>query len=223
MEELTQDDAQLARTMLMSAAQLAESMARVQAQRAWMTQSRSSAQAAQAQQQIAAERDAARMIFRPLTDDRYWRDAPQLDRVMQAYMTAASWAEHDSEARAAAQLIKQHAEERWRSQSSAARRASEWEVTQQHQNVGRSSPVLNSRAEQKRSQRQVRSGDASTEATEAAVDARLAKRQASPGFAHTSAPSRSGCQSHLPQTADRSRQIATPAKSFRQLRARGPS
>lgn len=113
MEELTQDGAQLARTMLMSAAQLAESMARVQAQRAWMAQSRLTAQAAQAQQQIAAERDAARMIFRPLTDDGYWQNAPQLDRVVQAYMTAASWAQHDPEACAAVQLIKQHAEERW--------------------------------------------------------------------------------------------------------------
>ncbi len=113
MEELTQDGAQLARTMLMATAQLAESMARVQAQRAWMAQSRSAAQAAQAQQQIAAEQDAARMIFRPLTDDRYWRDAPQLDRVVQAYTAAVSWAEHDPEARAAVQLIKQHAEGRW--------------------------------------------------------------------------------------------------------------
>lgn len=112
MEELTQDGAQLARTMLMAAAQLAESMARVQAQRAWVAQSLSTAQAAQAQQQIAAERDAARLIFRPLTDDRYWQ-APSLDRVVKAYMTASSWAEHDPEALAALQLIKQHAEERW--------------------------------------------------------------------------------------------------------------
>ena len=121
MEELTQDGAQLARTMLMAAAQLAESMARVQAQRAWMAQSRFTAQASQAQQQIAAERDAARMIFRPLTDDRYWRDAPQLDRVVQAYMAAASWAEHDPEAQAAARLIKQQAESRWGREISEAR------------------------------------------------------------------------------------------------------
>lgn len=113
MEELTQDGAQLARTMLMSAAQLAESMARVRAQRAWMAQNRFTALAAQAQQQIAAERDAARLDLPPLTDDRYWHDAPQLDRVVQAHMTAASWAEHDPEARADVQLIKQHAEERW--------------------------------------------------------------------------------------------------------------
>lgn len=113
MEELTQDGAQLARTILMAAAQLAESMARVQAQRASMAQSRSTAQAAQVQQQIIAERDAARMIFRPLTDDRYWQNAHQLDRVVQAYKAAASWAEHDPEARAAVQLIKQYAEERW--------------------------------------------------------------------------------------------------------------
>lgn len=113
MEELTQDGAQLARTMLMAAAQLAESMARVQAQRAWIAQSKTTEEAAQACAQIAAERDAARMVFRPLADDRYWRDAPQFDRVVQAYTTAASWAEHDPEARAALQLIKQQAEERW--------------------------------------------------------------------------------------------------------------
>lgn len=112
MEEISQELDRTLRVALTGAGQLAERVSRRTEERLREIRRASTEQAHTIREQVQGEMQAARLIYRPAAEPRWW-DAAQPEDVARAWGTAAAWSEYDPQARAAAQLLREGTARKW--------------------------------------------------------------------------------------------------------------
>ena len=112
MEEIGQELDRTLRVALTGAGQLAERVSRRTEERLRESRRASTEQAHTIREQVQGEMQAARLIYRPAAEPRWW-DSAQPEDVARAWGTAAAWSEHDPQARAAAQLLREGTARKW--------------------------------------------------------------------------------------------------------------
>lgn len=112
MDEVGQELERALRVTLTGGGQLAEAMARRSEARNRSVARAEGEQLRQLQQQQQQEMQAARLIYRPAVEERWWQAATERDAA-RVWDYAAGWSAHDPQARAAAAMIRQHAAKTW--------------------------------------------------------------------------------------------------------------
>jgi hypothetical protein len=112
MDDLGREFDQVLRVALTGAAQAAELTARRRAQQERAAAAATREEALRLQQQLAAERQAARAVYLAPGQATWWENATAQD-VATAWQTAAAWAGQDPQAAAAQQAIAETVRRRW--------------------------------------------------------------------------------------------------------------
>lgn len=112
MDELGNEIDRALRVALTAAGQAAERRARKTEARLRQARQASDATAREMHTQLQGEMSAARMIYRPTGDARWWASAETED-VAHAWGVATSWQAYDPQAKAATDLMRRGVEKKW--------------------------------------------------------------------------------------------------------------